>query len=1045
MKRILATFLLTIIATCLHVTTGYAEENPSILPFKMESKIIEGNARAGEQLYVYAKGEFHLIKVDNQGKFKLELSEKVGESNVILYLKDKWGYDSQEVIYQASDLTAPPEVRTKNTVTFIGLTANNEFYLTTTPGAVIYATYEGKVYSGQDKIFIPRGNTNQIKAYAKGQDGVKGETVTLLTTSNAKIKIETYDYQTNLLKGRAWPYAVLEFRNGAEYMTLIEADQNGNFEFSWSPSVEVIQQENTISVEGLGLPVSINSQKSIEPFIPSKATPFYMFMDVDRSLVGVTFPNAQVQIDGVTCTISDYAGHFACTLPEKNEPVRDISFRLNGEVVGSAFVESEARLEEFPFELDQPVTSEHPVFSGTTLPNRTFQLEYAWGNLEIKSNEDGKFSVNLPRKYSGNFSLSIVSSNKKLVFLKTWVIEDARPLLKPDMKIINEDLVLTNHMPGFSKLYGEIVLEHANGEIDIEKITFDNTYSFPEPPTATVKNIQKGDHYSLRIFTGIDDREVRFEGLLHPVEKATIDSFESTDKALTGLAEPNSTVELQAWMLYLRNIYGGERVSFKGVADSEGKVVLKSNKAVGDGIIDFSYPVFITVGRKDTLDKVSYSHMIIDDSPAEITTGLIKDTDYTFSLKANDRIKKLEIRYFKNKTLVKTSERELQIYSSFGYLNIPYKEDNEDSGERRFIEDGITHFLVRTTNGSGLVSEWKEIKVSRTKVPTAVASEIYYGDRTVEVKTSPNIVVKMISSKEKISVTSDATGKAIFKLKYPITIQDNQVAFIIKSEAGNEGYVYKRPIGYPVEDIQINETKDKMWFVTKDKYLKIKNYELKINGQKVELQTTSSNPRSVFKLPKALKMPVTVELTLKNSNKTTKSYYKKTIKTVYQNKKVSNVITATKDRMIQGVAQPYHEIEFIDQDKMNLTSVMLYENPKFKVKSNRPLRIGQPLTIVSKNPFGQKIITQVKIKDDVAPNVPTVSKITTSSKYVTGKTEKNARVLITYKKKVYTTTADSKGVYRLKIQSWRYKEKVEIYAKDAADNRSKTISTTVQR
>jgi len=1038
MKRILFTILLTIISACIYVTTGYAEEDPSILPFKMESKIIEGNAKAGEQLYVYAKGEFHLIKADNQGKFKLELSEKVGESNVILYLKDKWGYDSQEVMYQASDLVAAPEIQTKNTVTYIGLTANNEFYLTTTPGAVIYATYEGKVYSGQDNVFIPKGTTAQIKAYAKGQDGVKGETLTLLTTSTAEIKIETYDYHTNLLKGRAWPYAVLEFRNGGEYIILIEADQNGNFEFSWSPSVEVIQQENTIAVEGLGLPVSINSKKSIGPFKPSKEMPFYMFMDVDRSLVGVTFPSTQVQIDGVTCTISDYAGRFVCTLPEKSEPIRDISFWLNGKVVGSAFVESEARLEKFPFELDQTVTSEHPVFSGTTLPNRTFKLEYEWRSVEIKSNEKGKFSVNLPRKYNGNLSLSMVSSNKKLVFLKTWMIEDARPLLKPDMKIINEDLVLTNHMPGFSKLYGEIVIEHANGEIDIEKITFDTTYSFSETSTATVKNIQDGDHYSLRIFTGIDDREVRFEGLLRPVKKAKIDSFESTDKVLTGSAEPNSSVELEAWVI---GRGGKNRLSFKGVTNSEGKVVLK-NTALTDGtIIDMSIPVRISISRKDSLDRNSYNQMFIDESPADLTVSPIKNTDYYVGVKANDSLQKIEIEYYKNQTLVNTSEKEA--YGA-AYVTISYDEPG-NGGERMFIKDGITHILVRATNSSGLLSDWKEVKVLSTKIPTLTSNEIYYGDRTIEVTTSPNTIVKMKSDKETSTAKADAKGKVIFRLKYPITIQDTQVAFIIKSEAGNEGYVYKRPIGYPVEDIQMNETKDRIWFVTKDKHLKIKNYELKINGQKVDLPTTSSNPRSVFKLPKALKMPVTVELTLKNSNKTTKSYYKKTIKTVYQNKKVSNIITATKDRMIQGVAQSYHEIEFIDQEKMNLTSVILYENPKFKVKSNRPLRIGQLLTIVSKNPFGQKIITQVKIKDDVAPNVPTVSKVTSSSKYVTGKTEKNARVSITYKKKVYTTIADSKGVYRLKIQAWSYKEKVEIYAKDASGNKSQTISTTVQR
>lgn len=1036
MKRIFFVMIFCMISLFFQVNIIHADTNPSIHPFKMEDKTIEGSAQPDEQLYVHANEKFYFVKADNTGIFKINLTEKIDRSEVTLYLKDRWGYNSSQITYTASDVPVSSEIPSNDTVTFLGLTKDNEYYLSTSPGAVIYATYEGKVFSGKEQLRIPKGESTQIKAYAKSSDGVKNETVTILTTLTAKIELEEFDYNNNLLKGKAWPYATLKFRSEEKEIATIQADYKGKFKVKWTPAIEIMQKTNLITVESVNIPVSIKNSIMIKGYVPTELTPFYMYQDNKFSLTGITFPEAQVKIDSSTCTISDSKGRFSCVIPMKNEPVRKISFYSNDKQIGLTYIEEEADINKFPFDLEYPITSENSIFKGKTLPNRTFELKYNKQSIKLISDESGTFSEIIPKNYSGTLSLNLISENQKSVFLKSWTVKDERQLIKPDMKIINDNLILTNNMPDMRQLSGEIIIEHQNGEIDIEKLTFSSDYGYPYPYpfTSTVKNIQDGDHYILRIFTVQNEREARFEGVLHPIQKLALNSFKSTDEVLTATTEPYAEVELKTWAA---NRYFDDPAYFRGTANSEGKVSLKSS-ASRDSIIDLASTFEITIRRSRSLDTLTYSQKIIDDSPAKIKVGVVKDTDDTIPIEADDFIRKLEVQYYKNDKLIKSYESN---YYLKPFFNIYY--DNEKH-KKRFIDDEVNRILIRTTNTSGLMSDWKEIKVLSTKIPNLFADEIYYGDKTLEVKTDANIRVKMISSKETLYVKSNELGYALFKLNYPITNED-YIRFIVSSEFGDSHTISKQPIGYQVEDIRMNNSKNKLWFVTKDVHIKLKNYELKLNGQIVKLQTTGSNPRSVFNLPKVAKLPLTVEITLRNSDGTIKSYYKKIIKDNYRNKTITNIKTSTKNKMIEGIAQPYHQVDFIDQEKMNLTSVMLFENPKFNVKSNRTLKIGQTLTIISKNPFGEKTTTQIKIKDDVAPKTPTVSTITTKSKNVSGKTEGNAQVFISYRNKVYKTKANSKGLYRLPIQSWKYKEKVSVYAKDAAGNKSGLVTTTVQR
>lgn len=87
----------------------------------------------------------------------------------------------------------------------------------------------------------------------------------------------------------------------------------------------------------------------------------------------------------------------------------------------------------------------------------------------------------------------------------------------------------------------------------------------------------------------------------------------------------------------------------------------------------------------------------------------------------------------------------------------------------------------------------------------------------------------------------------------------------------------------------------------------------------------------------------------------------------------------------------------------------------------------------------------VTVTDKIAPIKPTVSKVTTKSNYISGKTEASAKVYIyNGKKNVATGKANSKGNYKVKITKQKKGATIKVHALDAAKNKSKVTSVKVK-
>ncbi|MFH4877608.1 Ig-like domain-containing protein [Staphylococcus cohnii] len=108
-------------------------------------------------------------------------------------------------------------------------------------------------------------------------------------------------------------------------------------------------------------------------------------------------------------------------------------------------------------------------------------------------------------------------------------------------------------------------------------------------------------------------------------------------------------------------------------------------------------------------------------------------------------------------------------------------------------------------------------------------------------------------------------------------------------------------------------------------------------------------------------------------------------------------------------------------------------------------KAGTNIQIFTINKYNKKskIITK-KVIDRTAPKTPTINKLTTKSKVVSGKGEKNSIVYI-YRgsTKIGQATVDTKGNYKLNIKLQKKGTKLTIYSVDKAKNKSKKLYVKV--
>ncbi|TDL32009.1 glycosyl hydrolase family protein [Jeotgalibacillus sp. S-D1] len=86
---------------------------------------------------------------------------------------------------------------------------------------------------------------------------------------------------------------------------------------------------------------------------------------------------------------------------------------------------------------------------------------------------------------------------------------------------------------------------------------------------------------------------------------------------------------------------------------------------------------------------------------------------------------------------------------------------------------------------------------------------------------------------------------------------------------------------------------------------------------------------------------------------------------------------------------------------------------------------------------------KIKVKDKTAPKVPTVKEVSDHAKQVTGKAEAGSVVTVMIGNKKHKATANTAGVYKVKIPKQKAGTIIKVTAKDAAGNTSDTATVSV--
>ncbi|WP_082193347.1 Ig-like domain-containing protein [Bacillus rubiinfantis] len=104
---------------------------------------------------------------------------------------------------------------------------------------------------------------------------------------------------------------------------------------------------------------------------------------------------------------------------------------------------------------------------------------------------------------------------------------------------------------------------------------------------------------------------------------------------------------------------------------------------------------------------------------------------------------------------------------------------------------------------------------------------------------------------------------------------------------------------------------------------------------------------------------------------------------------------------------------------------------------------GTKLSVSAKDASGNKSRARAITVVRVAPNIPTVNRVTSKTKTVSGKTEKKATVTIKIGKKTYSAKATSTGKFTVKIPKQRAGSKLYVAAKDSKRKVSATRTVKV--
>ena len=675
------------------------------------------------------------------------------------------------------------------------------------------------------------------------------------------------------------------------------------------------------------------------------------------------------------------------------------------------------------------VNSTDKEVTGTAEPGSEVTVHFPDNKTGTATADDnGKYTVKIPDdvtlKGGENIDVTAKDKNSNVSEPAHTVVSDKTAPDAPEVEKVNSngDKVTGTAEPGST-----VKVTFPNGKESEGKADDQGNFSVDIPKEANLKGgeqlnvvaVDDNDNTSAPTSVTVGDKTAP--------DAPTVDDVKSTDKTVTGEAEPGSTV----------------KVSFPG--NKTGTATADDN---GKYTVEIPEDVELTGGEDLTVTATDK-----DDNESEATHATVEDKT------APDKPKVNKVTSNSDK-VTGTAEPNSEVTVTFPDGQQTKATADKDGNFTAGLPKGVAlkgdeELQVTAKDANGNTSETTEVTVKDETAPDVPqVNDVTTDSKKVTGSAEPNSTVTVHFPGDKTgTATADKDGNYTVDIPEDVELNgDDEISVTAADKDGNTS---------DAKTVTVTDTtapdKPSVDDVTSD--------SKHITGQAEPKSTvtvtfpdgttatgeTDDNGHYSVDIPENIDLKGEEELNVTATDKAgnTSQAETKTVTdtTAPEIPKVDGVTSA--DKHITGTAEPNSHVKVTFPDGTTATGETDKDgNFTVDIPSKVDLKGGEELTVTATDANdNESTPAKLPVADKTAPNKPSVEGVNSTDKEVTGKAEPGSEVTVKFPgNKTGTATADDDGNYTVKIPDnvdLQGGEELEVTATDKAGNTSDATTTTV--
>ncbi|WP_260979851.1 Ig-like domain-containing protein [Staphylococcus pettenkoferi] len=1029
------------------VEDNTAPDVPTIVGVNSTDKEVTGTAEPGSEVTVhFPDNKTGTATADDNGNYTVKIPDDVtlkGGENIDVTAKDKNGNVSEPAHTVVSDKTAPdaPEVEKVNS-------NGDKVTGTAEPGSTVKVTFpnggesEGKADDqGNFSVEIPKDANlkggEQLNVVAiDDNDNTSAPTSVTVGDKTAPDAPTVDDVKSTdkTVTGEAEPGSTVKVSFPGNKTGTATADDNGKYTVEIPEDVELTGGEDlTVTATDKDDNESEATHATVEDkTAPEKPEVNKVTSNSDK-VTGTAEPNSEVTVtfpDGQqTKATADKDGNFTAGLPKGvtlkgDEELQVTAKDANGNT--SETTEVTVKDETAP---DVPqvndITTDSKKVTGSAEPNATVTVHFPGDKTgTATADKDGNYTVDIPEdvELNGDDEISVTAADKdgNTSDAKTVTVTDTTAPDKPSVDDVTSD---SKHITGQAEPKSTVTVTFPDGTTATGETDDNGRYTVDIPEKIDLKGDEDLNVTATDKAGNTSQAETKTVTDTTAPEIPKVDGVTSTDKHITGTAEPNSHVKVSF----------PDGTTATGETDEDGNFTVdipsKVNLKGGEEL---------TVTATDAHDNESTpAKLPVADktAPEKPSVEGVNSTDKEITGKAEPG-STVKVSFPGNKTGTATADDDGN-YT----VKIP---DNVDL-------QGGEELEVTATDEAGNTSDATTTTVADKTAPDApTASDVNSEDKQLTGKAEPGSEVTVnIPGHDPITGTADDEGN--YNIDLPKDLQGGEeITVTAKDKDGNVSGETKKT----VTDATAPAKPSVKGVNSTDKEVTGKaepGSEVTVHfpGNETGTAIADEDGNYTVEIPDNVDLQGGEELEVTATDKAGNTSDKAT--TTVADKTAPDAPTAedvnSEDDAIKGKAEPGSEVTVNIPGHDPITGTA-DDNGNYSIDLPKDLQGGEEITVTAKDKDGNVSgETKKTVTDATAPAKPSVKGVNSTDKEVTGKAEPGSEVTVHFPgNETGTAIADEDGNYTVEIPDnvdLQGGEELEVTATDKAGNTSDKATTTV--